>query len=311
MRAAVIALLAASLLSDAAAAERRTIEVGPDRALKTPSAAAAIARDGDRIRIDAGEYRDCAVWRADDLLIEGVGGRAHVRDVTCANQAIWLVLGNRFAVRDVEFSGAHATFNNGAGIKFMAATLTVSDCHFHHNENGILTGPNPESVITIVGSRFNDNGRCEPHCAHGVYIGLAQRLTVVRSVFQNQRIAHHIKSRARFSEIADNVIVDGEYGTASYAVDLSNGGTGFILRNSIHKGPLSDNTSASIAIAPEGASNPGHGVYIHGNSFRNDNPKLEAFVRSFVPGLRVELSENRFRGAPAVPLRVAPREPKD
>ena len=311
MRAVVIALLAASLLPHAAAAERRTIEVGPGRALKTPSAAAVIARDGDRIRIDAGEYRDCAVWRAADLLVEGVGGTAHVRDVTCANQAIWLVLGNRFSVRNVEFSGAHASFNNGAGIKFMGATLTVRDCHFHHNENGILTAPNPDSVIAVVGSRFNDNGRCEPQCAHALYVGQVKRLTVAGSIFRHQRIAHHIKSRALFTEIEGNVIADGDSGTASYAIDLSNGGTGFILRNSIHKGPLSDNIAAAIAVAPEGASNPGHGVYVHGNTFRNDNPKLAAFVRSFVPGLRIELSENHLRGFPVTPLRVAPREAKD
>jgi hypothetical protein len=286
------------------------LDVGPTRALKTPSAAAALARNGDRIRIDAGEYRDCAVWRADDLVIEGVGGKAHMRDVTCANQAIWLILGSRIAVRNLEFSGAHATFNNGAGIKFMGATLTVHDCHFHHNENGILTSANPRSEFRIVNSRFNDNGRCEPDCAHGIYVSGA-RLAVIGSVFRRQKIAHHIKSRALFTEIVGNRIEDGPDGTASYAIDLSNGGTAFILRNSIQKGPRSDNTSAAIAVAPEGATNPSHGVYVRGNSFRNDNEKLGAFVRSFVPGLRVELADNSFRGYAVTPFRVAPRDPKD
>jgi hypothetical protein len=288
--------------------EARVLEVGPTRALKTPSAAAAIAQNGDLVRIDAGQYRDCAVWRADNLSIEAVGGKAHVHDVTCDNQAIWLILGSRIAVRNVEFSGAHATFNNGAGIKFMGTTLAVRDCHFHHNENGILTSGNPRSEVVIAASRFNDNGRCEPNCAHGIYVGQVARLVVTGSIFRHQNIAHHIKSRAVFAEIADNRIEDGVDGTASYAIDLANGGTAFILRNTIQKGPRSDNTSAAIAIAAEGASNPGHGVYISGNVFQNDNEKLDAFVRSFVPGLRVALSDNRLRGHAALPLRIGPRE---
>ena len=41
----------------------RTWRVGPDRSLTTPSAAAAVARDGDTVLIDAGSYAgDVATW---------------------------------------------------------------------------------------------------------------------------------------------------------------------------------------------------------------------------------------------------------
>lgn len=51
-----------------------------NRHLKSPSAAAQIAQDGDTIEIEAGVYaRDAAVWKQNDLMIRGVGGRAHLR----------------------------------------------------------------------------------------------------------------------------------------------------------------------------------------------------------------------------------------
>ena len=67
---------------------RHTLAVGPTRALRTPSAAAAAAHDGDRIAIDSGTYDECAVWRQNDLLIEGVGGRPHMRGKLCEDPAI-------------------------------------------------------------------------------------------------------------------------------------------------------------------------------------------------------------------------------
>jgi len=280
----------------------RILRVGPHRALHTPSAAAAIARDGDRVRIDAGDYRDCAVWRQSDLFIEGVGGRARVHDVVCANQAIWLITGSRIAIRNIDFAGAHSRTNNGAGIKFVGRTLSVASCSFVGNENGILIGPDPQSRILIAGSLFRDNGRCEPYCAHGVYASRVARLTVVDSVFLHQRTAHHIKSRARFTEIVGNRIADGADGTASYSIDLPNGGTALIRDNDIEKGPRSENLKAMIAIGAEGETNPpGDGIRIVGNRLRNDNPLADAFVRNFGTRDDVVLSGNRFFG-PGSPL---------
>jgi len=303
--------LAIVLVLIAQATSARVIEVGPTRALTTPSAAAAVVRDGDVVRIDAGEYHDCAIWRANDLTLEGVGGPARMQGVTCANQAIWLILGSRITVRRMGFAGARATFGNGSGIKFMGTTLAVEDSEFRDNENGILARGEGEGTVRITRSTFIGNGRCARECAHGIYIGPVARLTVAGSVFRNQRVGHHIKSRALLSEIEGNRIEDGPQGTASYAIDLPNAGTAFILRNRIEKGPMSENFATAIAIGAEGARNPSSGVYIAGNSFRNDNSKLQAFVRSFVPGLHVEMSGNRFAGIVAAPFRFGPPEPSN
>ena len=308
MRALVLAIL---IVVIAHAADARVLEIGPTRTLKAPSDAAAVAQNGDTVRIDAGEYRDCAVWRADGLVIEGVGGPARLDGTACPWPAIWLIEGSRITVRRVSFAGARSSVGNAAGIKFVGRTLTVEDCEFRANENGVLVGSGANSDIRIVGSQFVGNGRCLRECAHGLYVGKVRRLVVVDSVFVAQSIGHHIKSRALYSEIARNWIADGESGTASYAIDLPNGGTAVILDNRIEKGAGADNPFVAIAIGAEGATNPGHGVYIAGNTFQNDNLRLESFIRNFAPEIRVELGENRLMGFPVPALRVAPAERRD
>lgn len=276
--------------------KRRILEVGPTRELKAPSDAAAIAKDGDHIRIDAGEYKDCAVWRQNRLLLEGVGGRPHVRDKTCMDQAIWLFMGSNIFVTNVEFSGALSSWKNGAGIKFVGTNLTVRDSSFHHNENGILTGRNLKSTIRIQNSGFRYNGKCEPDCAHGIYIGNVARLIVVNSIFQFQTVGHHIKSRALHSDIVGNRIEDGMEGTASFAIDLPNSGTAVIRDNYIQKGPKAENRLTTISIGEEGAKNPSQGIKIFGNSFLSSHPSLDSFVWNRTGARNVVVQGNRFLG---------------
>src|SRR5206468_6500985 len=74
----------------------KVIQVGPKREIKLPSAAAAIAADGDLIEIDPGNYDgDAAVWRQNRLTIRGVGGRAHLRanGAHAEGKAIWVIKG--------------------------------------------------------------------------------------------------------------------------------------------------------------------------------------------------------------------------
>ena len=96
----------------------RLILVGPERALKLPSAATKIAQPGDRIRIDAGTYRDCAVWRTPNITIKGVGGYAHVKDISCHRKAIWVFYASPVEISNVRFSGAWVRHRNGAGIRW-------------------------------------------------------------------------------------------------------------------------------------------------------------------------------------------------
>src|SRR4029450_10841176 len=74
----------------------RVLEVGPGKALATPSAASVVAQTGDTIHLAAGDYRgDVATWSANNLTICGIGGRARLfadgRNVQ--GKGIWVVSG--------------------------------------------------------------------------------------------------------------------------------------------------------------------------------------------------------------------------
>ena len=275
---------------------RRILRVGPKRKLRAPSHAARIARAGDHIRIDAGEYRDCAVWRADGLILEGVGGYAHVRDKSCEGKGIWIIRGGHTTVMNMEFSGADVPDNNGAGIKFQGGgVLIVRNSYFHDNENGIQGGNRPRARVVISGSRFERNGKCKPECAHGIYIGHIRSLRIVGSSFTGQMVGHHIKSRARYTEIVGNRILDGATGTASFSINLPNGGTARIRDNILQKGRRSQNHTAMIAIGEEGATNPSRGIFIERNVFNNQHPRLRQFIWNRSRQV-VTLRANRFTG---------------
>jgi hypothetical protein len=232
------------------------------------------------VLIDPGEYRDCAVWRADGLLVESAGGTAHLRDVSCEGKGIWVVYGDGMVVRGIRFSGSTVPNRNGAGIKLEGGSLGVHRSWFHDNENGILSGSRDTATVLIEDSRFERNGKCEPDCAHGIYIGRVGKLTVRRSVFREQRIGHHIKSRALVTEVIDCVIEDGPEGTASYDIDLPNGGSAVIRGNHIQKGPRTDNQEAMISIGEEPGENPGFSYVVEDNRALSDLVQPTIFVRN-------------------------------
>src|SRR5690606_39210976 len=72
------------------------LRVGPSGPLRTIAEAARLARDGDTVEVQAGEYRgDVAVWTQKHLTIRSVGGRAVlIADGRSAEgKGIWVVRG--------------------------------------------------------------------------------------------------------------------------------------------------------------------------------------------------------------------------
>jgi hypothetical protein len=247
------------------------LRVGAHRKLKRPSAAAQIARDGDIIEIDAGIYEgDAAVWQQHRLTIRGLGGRAHLRanGAHAEGKAIWVVKGNDTTIESVEFSDAKVSDHNGAGIRLEGAGLTVRDCYFHDNENGILTGTNPVSDIVVEHSEFARNGIGDGY-THNLYIGHVRSFTLRFSYVHHALVGHNVKSRALRNHIAYNRIMDEKDGNSSYDIDLPNGGLSFVIGNVIQQGFATQNPTI-ISYGAEGLQHPVNELYFVNNTVVND-----------------------------------------
>lgn len=235
------------------AAGGRTLKVGTGQRLATPSAAAKIARDGDIIEIQAGEYvGDVAIWRANRLTLRGVGGRVHLRAAgrNAEGKGTWVVKGDDTLVENIAFYGAKVRDRNGAGIRLEGTNLTVRNSYFRNNENGILTGRNRESSVVVENSEFAGNGNGSGR-THAIYIGQIKSFTLVNSYSHGTRSGHNVKTRARRNFIAWNRIADEAGGTASYQIDISNGGKAVVIGNVIQQSPKAENQSI-VSFAAEG-----------------------------------------------------------
>lgn len=288
--------------------ELGVLTVGPGMAYALPSQAAQFAKPGNVIRIAEGRYADCVRWNADDLVIEATGSGATISGPVCDNKGLFVTRGRNITVRNITFVGARATTHNGSGIRADGPILTVENSRFIDNDDGILAGDNPESTIIVKNSTFRGNGNCIALCAHGIYANHIARLRVENSRFEEQHVGHHIKSRAARTEILNNRVQDGPGGSASYLVDLPNGGSAIISGNSFEKGPHSENRKAAIAIGAEGPKpeNPPGEIAITDNDFTNDTGITTAFVMNFT-GDPVSLAGNRIRGS--VTLLRGPDDP--
>ena len=233
----------------------------------------AIAKDGDVVRIDPGDYVDCAIWRASGLVLEAPDGAAHVRDRACGEKAIWVIAGDDVTVDNITFSGARAPDQNGAGIRAEGRNLTIRNSRFFDNENGILAAPVEGSTILIERSRFERNGKCAANCAHGVYVNRIDRLKIVGSTFREQRVGHHIKSGARAR--ADR---QHDRGRARRHGELSDrrvaGGEVMIADNVMAEGTEVGEPGHRDPYLGRGRQRPdGPGYRISGNRFRSDSPE--------------------------------------
>jgi hypothetical protein len=274
VRTRTIAVGLAMLIVGAPAVTRAaTLAVGPNQPYRLPSAAAAAAHDGDHVTIAAGTYSDCAVWKANNLTIDGAGPDATMISGTpCAGKALFIAQGNAITIRNLALTNAHVGDFNGAGIRAEGGDLTIEHVRFANDEDGILAGALPNKTIIIRDSEFVGNGTCEGGggCAHGVYAGHIGLLRVERSRFFQTRAGHHIKSRAQRTEVIGCDLGDGPGGTSSLAVDVPNGGAVVLRDNHIEKGPRSENHTAAVMIGEEGPTQPTPEIIVEHNTFRVD-----------------------------------------
>ncbi len=249
----------------------RTLPVGPGKLYSVPSAVLANVQDGDTVLIEPGLYQgDVASWTKNNLVLKGTAKFAHLDagGKSAEGKAIWVISGKNTVVENIEFSGATVPDQNGAGIRQQGDNLTVRHCYFHGNEDGILGGGGTASEVMIEYSEFASNGFGDGQ-SHNIYISNVKSFTLRFCYSHEARIGHEVKSRANANYLLYNRILDGLNGTASYSVDLPNGGTSFLIGNVFQQSPLSDN-STLVSYGAEGLTNSPNDLFIYNNTFVND-----------------------------------------
>jgi parallel beta helix pectate lyase-like protein len=287
-RPALAALLLAALPATSLAL---TLHVGPNKSYATVRAAAEAALPGDVVLIDAGIYSaDVATWKADNVTVRAVGGRAHLRadGAQEGGKAIWVVQGRNFSAEGIEFSGAKVPDGNGAGIRSETpGTLILRDCYFHDNEDGILGGADSMVIENCV---FDRNGAGDGR-THNIYAS-GRSFTLRGSTTKRAIIGHNVKTRAKNNYILYNRIQDEASGTASYEVDVPDCGRTYLIGNVIEQGPKSENATI-ISYGAESATNV-QDLYVVNNTIVND--RAEGTFLQIRQGTKALVWNNIFYG---------------
>ena len=246
--------------------------IGPGQPYTMPSQVSTLVGDGDTVNIEAGVYpSDVARWQADDLVLRGVGGLAHLESngLSWGDKAIWVIQGDNCTVEWIEFSECQGPDHNGAGIRLEGLNLTVRHCWFHHNENGILCGEYHPSTVRIEYSEFGHHGYGDGY-SHNLYIGNIDSLIFRFNYSHHADVGHELKSRAWVNVIEYNRFSNEADGTASREIDLPNGGQAYLIGNVIQQGLQSQNSNV-VGFGMEGLSNPGpHELYAVNNTLVNE-----------------------------------------
>ncbi len=290
------------ILCAAGAAHAADILVGPTRLTKTLAAAVTSAKAGDRVLLDAGTYLDDTATVNVPLTIEGAGGGATLSMTkNIANGKGIIVVNANLTLRNLTLQAAKVTDANGAGIRMQAGALTVDNCAFVGNQNGILANPNTASTITIAGSRFTGNGTGTGY-THAIYANEIGQLTVTGSTFGAQNGGHGIKSRALKTTVVQTIIDDGVTGSSAYAIDLSNGGVGVIDGITVTQGAKTQNP-AMIGYGAEGNLKATNSLVVRNSGFTNQlsSPSSSA-VYNFTSSVSAALTNNTFTNV-ALPQR--------
>jgi MYXO-CTERM domain-containing protein len=170
------------------------------------------------------------------------------------------------------FKGASVGDANGAGIRHQGTHLTVRDCLFVDNQDGILGSPLQDGTgsVTILGSEFDHNGAGDGY-SHNLYLGHYASVVFRSSYSHLGNVGHLFKSRAARNEILFSRLTDESGGAASYEIDLPNGGESWIVGSVVEQVGSTQN-SAILAFGEEGLSGPDD-LHIVNSTFVNHHSK--------------------------------------
>jgi Ca2+-binding RTX toxin-like protein len=247
------------------------LTVGSGQQYSTIASAIAASRSGDTIAVQAGTYYNDFASINKDITIVGVGGMANIVATKQPpnGKAIFTTDGN-IRIENMSFSGVSVPDGNGAGIRYQSGNLTIVDSYFHDNEMNLLANTSPSGSITISGSEFA-NSNSTKLLGHSVYIGEIDTLTITDSYIHDASVGHEIKSRAHNTIITNNRIYDSATGngSASYTIDIPDGGRAVITGNVIQQSAGSQNPGI-VHFGGENGPYAGSSIQISGNTVINE-----------------------------------------
>lgn len=269
------------------------LRVGPGHPIRTIAEAARLAKDGDTVEVQAGQYRgEVAVWTQKQLTIKSVGGRAVlIGDGRSAEgKGIWVVRGGDVTIEGFDFVGARVPDGNGAGIRFDSGRLTVRDVRFIDNQVGLLTGNDRATELTIERCEFAGPSNGNRH-HHNLYVGAIARLVITGSWLHSARAGHLLKSRARENHVRYNRLTD-EGGNGSYELEFPVGGVAWVVGNLIEQSPRTEN-AVIVSFGAEGYAWPENRLAMSHNTVVNRRARGGTFVR-VSPGAAAPLLVNNI-----------------
>jgi hypothetical protein len=230
------------------------------------------ANSGDTIDVAAGTYNDQFLTIGKSLTLQAIGGQVVMTEDTSPTNGKAMITegasGLNVAINGFEISGVSVSDRNGAAIRYEGGALSLSDDYFHNNQEGLLGAADPNGSITINHSEFAFNGDGSGS-THNIYVGAIKSFSISNSYVHEAVVGHEIKSRAQDNTITNNRIFDNN-ASASYSIDLPNGGNASITGNTIEQGAFTQNP-AIFAWGEEGNTNGGM-MFITGNTIVNDDP---------------------------------------
>ena len=253
------------------------LTVGPTGEYKTISAAVAASHSGDIIQVAAGTYtNDFPPLINHNLSLVAVGGRVSmVATVPPPNGKAIIDEGGSgvtVTVTGFDFSGAVVPDGNGAGIRYEGGNFILKNDYFYNNQEGLLAASDPNGTMVVANTEFSHNGSGTGY-THNLYVNGLGALDVLNSYFTGAVVGHEIKSRALNTTVVNTRVQDGPTGTASYGIDLPNGGRGLIVGDTIEKGPNSQNHTM-IPFGEEGGVYPSSSLTVASDALLNDAPNV-------------------------------------
>jgi hypothetical protein len=263
------------------------------------------AKAGGAVQIPAGvhDLTDMKISRS-LTLVGATDGKTVLRSASVTEKGILVPLsGVDLRVENLTFEGARSWDRNGAGIRHEGRNLTIVNCRFVSNEDGVLATGDADGTITIRNSAFIDNGFGDG-LSHGIYMSNGFKLDIDKSRFEGTRIGHHVKSLAEETIVRNSVLDDG-YGRGSYALDASKGGAVTFEGNTVTQSADAENNSIiNYDISRAGAAVK---LAITGNTFINrlDGGNLLRNETKLAP----VFSDNKIVNEGKRPMKAPPQKP--